>query len=219
MKTIRALAALTIVTAGTVVAAAGPAAAKGPQTATLTGPGIDDPVVVGGWGATDQDASTDFPAYLHLALYQFTSVLLHQTDDPGSSEPPAGEDLGPKYTLTWTMSEPSTADPADYTIVQELYPATSFERSHIHTLANRYTASPDRWTEVDPVLADILDAYSAPTADDPEAVVAPAAAASASTDEPSSGIHPLATLAATAATFAAGLTLGRRRRWPWTAAA
>jgi hypothetical protein len=209
MRTIRALAVLAIVTAGTVVAA-GPVAAKGPESVTLTGPGINGTIVVGAWGAADQNASTDFPAYLHLALRQLTDVLLYDTGATLSPEPSGREDLGPKYTLTWTMSGPADADPAAYTVVHELYPEASFERSYIRTLANRYTDSPERWFEVDPVLGDILDAYSA--SPDAEAVAAQTSTP-ASTDEPSSGIHPLATLAAATTTFAAGLTLGRRRRW------
>jgi hypothetical protein len=220
MKTFRALAALAVVTAGTVVATAGPAAAKGPESVTLTGPGIDGTVVVGGWGAADQDASTDFPAYLHLALTQFTDGLLFETDVIGTPEPQpsGGEDLGAKYTLTWTMSSASSADPAANVIVQELYPEAASDRSYIRTLANRFTDSPDRWVEVDPILGDILDAYNAVPAAE---TVAAETSTSASTDEPSSGLHPLATLAAATTTFAAGLALGRRRRgrgrarWPW----
>lgn len=212
MKTIRALAMLATVTAGAIVATAGPAAAKGPESVSLTGPGIDTPIVVGGWGAADQGESTDFPAYLHLALRQFTDVFLFEMENNLSSEPSGGEDLGPKYTLTWTMSAASSADPAANTVVQELYPDAAFGHSYIRTLANRYTGSPDRWFEVAPVLADILDAYSAAPAAE---TIAAQSATPASTDEPSSGVHPVATLVAATTTFAVGLTLGRRRRWPW----
>jgi hypothetical protein len=220
MRIIRALAVSAIVTAGTILAATAPASAKGPESVTLAGPGIDGSIVIGGWGAADQDASTDYPAYLHHALRQFTDFFLWEVDAAVSEEPPAGEDLGPKYTLTWTMSGPSGADPEDYTIVQELYPETSSQGSYIRTLANGYTDRADMWVPVDPVLGDMLDAYSAAPADEAVAAAARTSTpASTDTDQPSSGIHPVATLAAATSTFAVGLTFGRRRRWPWPWAA
>jgi hypothetical protein len=93
------------------------AAAKGPLKATIEGPGLDAPIVFGGWsesGATEEgrfplmplvESSNFFPAA--FGSYSATPV-----------ERPKG-DLGPRYTVTYDLGGPE-GDPS--LIVQDLYP-------------------------------------------------------------------------------------------------
>jgi hypothetical protein len=92
------------------VALALPAAAlaKGPSEAVLTGPGLDTGITLSGLGDSSQlvSAAGFFPA------------TFGQEPDPMLASPPKG-DLGPRYTLTYTVPGPSGTDD---TIVQDVFP-------------------------------------------------------------------------------------------------
>lgn len=86
-----------------VLVAAGPASAKGPVAATVSGPGIDDPIDV------LDTLSTEDTGMWH-ALSDFA--------EPGVLTSAPGTDLGPRYTLVWdVMSGPEETMP----IRQHLY--------------------------------------------------------------------------------------------------
>ncbi|MGH8935405.1 MAG: hypothetical protein ACRDXD_03910 [Acidimicrobiia bacterium] len=71
-----------------------PAGAKGPQSATITGPGIDEPIELIDYGRTE----------LVVRLLEQTGLWYATGDLPiPLAGKPAGE-LGPRYTLTWVNS-------------------------------------------------------------------------------------------------------------------
>jgi len=86
------------------------ALAKGPSLAVVTGPGIDDDegVVITGLG-DDSDLT---------GLSGFFPAAFGQSPDPMLAAPPKG-DLGPKYTVRYTVPGPSGSNA---TIVQDVYP-------------------------------------------------------------------------------------------------
>ena len=94
-------------------ATAGPAAAKGAESATLTGPGLDDGITFTGTGEPGSGtklgrlagASGIYPALFGEPHGRFESR-------------PKG-DLGPRYTLSFTMPGP---DGAADTVRQHVYP-------------------------------------------------------------------------------------------------
>jgi hypothetical protein len=85
--------------------------AKGPSEAVVTGPGIDDDggiaITLMGDGADLTNSSGFFPA------------AFGQSPDPMLASPPDGTQLGPKYTIHYTVPGPSGSED---TIVQDVYP-------------------------------------------------------------------------------------------------
>jgi hypothetical protein len=199
MRIRRVVAVAFLALAGSVVFA-GPAEAKGPKTVTLSGPGIDEPIVVAAYGDAAHEESTaddSSPPYLDFALTEAAGMYLYDLTGARST-PPIGE-LGPKYTLTWLMYGPSDADPEDWTVVQELYPDATCAPV-IHVLPSQYTNNEEGWFDAPDLLQATLAAYTTP---EPIAAQRP---------EPTkSGIALPAMIAGLAAAFTAGLTLGRRR--------
>ena len=87
------------------IASAGPASAKGIQSATISGPGLDDPIDVEVGRLPD--------------LTAFWQVIPGQPEPPTLTErPPAGR-LGPRYTVTWQLMTDADETTA---IHQDLYP-------------------------------------------------------------------------------------------------
>ena len=86
-----------------------PAVAKGPESATITGPGIDQPIEL--LGTIEMDSV--------VQLMEQTG-LWYDTGTPIPSKEPVGE-LGPSYTLTWINSGPPSLSAEERTIYQEIY--------------------------------------------------------------------------------------------------
>jgi hypothetical protein len=86
------------------------ALAKGPSEAVVTGPGLDDDngVAIANLG-DDSDLT---------GLSGFFPATFGQSPDPMLASAPEGE-LGPKYTIRYTVPAPSGAD---NTILQDVYP-------------------------------------------------------------------------------------------------
>ena len=86
-----------------------PSAAKGPESATLSGPGVDQPIEL-----TDAADSE-----LFVRLMQQTG-LWFSVADPLPLEPSAAE-LGPSYALSWINSVPPGLGEEERTIHQFIY--------------------------------------------------------------------------------------------------
>jgi hypothetical protein len=111
-----------LATAGLVVlVTAGPALAKGADQATIVGPGLTRPIVVGADGAGGGEPGSGGPlatlsegSGLFLAMFGSGSG-----GGPGlASRQPDGP-LGPKYELTYRVPN---GDPTPATLTQDLYP-------------------------------------------------------------------------------------------------
>ena len=89
------------------------ALAKGASEATITGPGITQPIALAGEGQPHGDALMQIAE----AAGFFPSVF-QTTPDPMLDAPPQAE-LGPMYTVTYAMPGPSNERDM---LVQELYP-------------------------------------------------------------------------------------------------
>jgi hypothetical protein len=151
-----------------VMVAAGPASAKGPVAATVSGPGIDDPIDV------LDTISADDTGVWH-ALSDFA--------DPGVLTSAPGTDLGPRYTLVWEMmSGPEETTP----ILQHLYlDAEGGPVAHTETgqpVGDAVTS--DRWYRMPNRVRDILAAEGVPV--DGVKTVTPDAAAG-SKNQPAAG--------------------------------
>ncbi len=93
---------LTIITAGLLSAAlALPALAKGPASATITGPGIDEPIVLDGDPHPDSGS--------HLAEFSLATgfwELAYGADVDGGGlevlDIPPTKELGPEYVVVWS---------------------------------------------------------------------------------------------------------------------
>jgi len=91
--------------------APGSAAAKGPSEAKITGPGLSSAVTIKGVG--EGDTSTDLGLLVQDA--GFFAQAFGQSPSPLLQAQPT--QLGPRYTVTYTVPGPSTS-----TLEQELYP-------------------------------------------------------------------------------------------------
>lgn len=101
-----------VVTSAIVVAIGGIALAKGPESATITGPGIDEPLEI----ELIETANPD----LVRRLMEQTGLWFATGDSSRIPAEPAG-DLGPAYTLTWINSGPPADPVEERTIRQILY--------------------------------------------------------------------------------------------------
>lgn len=92
-----------------------PALAKGPSSATVTGPGIDEPIELIDYGDLGQRDSV-------VALMRMTGVWYGNMGLEETTELSPDVELGAAYILTW-VSEANPGDPNDdFTIQQTLYP-------------------------------------------------------------------------------------------------
>lgn len=87
--------------------------AKGASQATIVGPGLDEPIVLG----SDDLASAETLGGIAMQA-GFYAAVFGQSPDPMLEKPPAGK-LGPSYTVTYTMPGPNSAESE---LVQEIYP-------------------------------------------------------------------------------------------------
>ena len=90
---------------------AGSAAAKGPSEAKITGPGLSSALTIK--GVVEGDTSTDLGLLVNDA--GFFPQAFGQSPTPLLRAQP--QDLGPRYTVTYTVPGPTTS-----TLEQELYP-------------------------------------------------------------------------------------------------
>jgi hypothetical protein len=196
----------------------GPAWAKGPTGATITGPGIDEPIELEGDG--ELQAGSEFSRFVETAGFW---QLVYDVEPPvlagGQvlSDPPA--DLGARYTITWHLGGDSVAT--------DLYPEAA-GGPVLHLAAQRLEFmdhdAREQWFAAAPALLTMLDDYGVPfrpTPATPEP--APADTPVARSATPAAEPEPLATdgetaaagwmgwLAAAAALGAAVLVVGRRR--------
>ena len=105
------LACLAVVLVAALVPAA--ALAKGASEATITGPGLEDPITLAGEGQVGGEQ------LMQLAEEAgFFPAVFATTPDPMLDRRPAGT-LGPRYSITYVMPGPDTT-PAELT--QDLYP-------------------------------------------------------------------------------------------------
>lgn len=103
-----------LITAGLALALAAPATAKGPDQATITGPGLDGPVVLG--GDAEGNFTSTFGRFVHGA--GFVSAVFQQTPDPMLRQRPEG-DLGPRYDIVYRVPG---GDTGTSNVRQALYP-------------------------------------------------------------------------------------------------
>ena len=109
--------ALVLLATMLVLCIAAPAAlAKGASEATITGPGLGDPITLAGEGQVGGEQ------LMQIAQDAgFFPAVFAQSPDPMLDARPAGT-LGPKYSVEWVMPGPNNE--LD-TLVQELYPYAS----------------------------------------------------------------------------------------------
>lgn len=93
---------------------AAPASAKGPDQATITGPGLDTPIVLG--GDAEGDGNSQFGRFVNAT--GFMPGVFAQTPDPMLDKRPEG-DLGPRYTVVYRVPG---GDTGTATVNQDLYP-------------------------------------------------------------------------------------------------
>lgn len=94
---------------------ASPAAAKGPDQATITGPGLDSPIAVTGFG---EPGSAGNLGELADGSGLFVVMFGPYDSERAVSEAPTG-DLGPKYEITYHIPDGTSAGS---TVRQDLYP-------------------------------------------------------------------------------------------------
>jgi hypothetical protein len=181
-------AAATVVLA-LVVALAGPAQAKGIQSATITGPGLDEPLVAHGEGLA--------------SLTAFWEVMPGQPTPPALMDRAPTEQLGPRYQITWRLM----TGPDDVTAIrQDLYPYAT-GGPLVHTVAGQPIyggATVGGWYEAPPALRDRLDALGVPPAGSD-----PVAGAQSSDDSPWPAVFTVA--AAVVALAGVGVAVAVRR--------
>ena len=134
-----------------IVATAGLAVAKGPESATITGPGLDEPLELVDW--SNRDAMS--------ALMEQTGIWF----DTGRAleEPP--DTLGPAYVIAWVNSGPPGLPVAERTIVQEVYLAAD-GGPVLHTPTQASTENWGQrvlgWRTAPPELSDTLASLGVP---------------------------------------------------------
>jgi hypothetical protein len=146
------------------LALAGPASAKGIQSATITGPGLDEPI--------DVPPSEGDGGRL-AALTAVWEVMPGQPQPPGlSQQAPTGQ-LGRRYTVTWRLM---TGPDETTAIRQDVYPDAA-GGPLVHTAAGQPIfdgTTVGGWYEAPSGLRDMLRALGVPPAG--TALVEPSAA-------------------------------------------
>jgi hypothetical protein len=145
---------------------------KGASEATISGPGLDPPVVLTDVGRPSGEQL--------MVLTGFFPAVFEQAPDPMRDTRPAGE-LGPEYVVEYAMSGPN---PETDTIVQKLYPyASAGPISYVDPGQQFWTTEETRggWYVPGATLEDLLVAAGLPetapadgdAADSPWMVLAP----------------------------------------------
>jgi hypothetical protein len=205
-----------VVVAGLVaIGTAGPAGAKGAKSLTITGPGLARPIEI---AVADPEPGQDrTPSFLVVALAALTDPTHERVGDLATARP-SGIDLRTGYTLTWQMFGPSGANPADYRVVQDVYPDAD-GGPVVHTRPSHWLRSQGGWTDADPALRDTLAALGVPVRGLPTGLSTPTPAVAprpparpADRSSGSSSPWPLAAAAAFAGGLALGLAAPRLRR-------
>ena len=190
---------LLAVAAAVVLGAPATAAAKGATKATVTGPGVDSAITIGGNGEPGSGSTLGTLA----ESAGFFPAVFRQSPDPMLPAGPKGS-LGPKYVISYVMPGPNGSSS---TIRQHVYP-------YAQPTPVTYTPSGQRiwnhqttrggWYAASPALKTVLVAAGLPKA----------APTSESTEGFALSTPLVATLAvaATLALLAAGTMLALRRR-------
>src|SRR5438132_13941556 len=97
------------------LAFAGTAAAKGPSQATISGPGLGQPIVLR--GDAESNASSRFSVIVQESGF-FATVFGGQVPDPTLKARPAG-DVGPRYDVVYIVPGPNNSENR---LRAELYP-------------------------------------------------------------------------------------------------
>jgi hypothetical protein len=187
-----------------VLALAGPARAKGIQSATISGPGLDEPIQVA------QPDSSKLPA-----LTGFWDVMPGQPAPPALTDEASTPQLGPRYTITWrlmTHADETTAIHQDLYLDAEGGPL-------VHTAAGQPIfdgGTVGGWYEAPAALRDMLRSLGVPPASVTRAGGSSAAKPQGTTAASSDGSPwPALFIAVTAGLALAGVagaTVVRRRR-------
>jgi hypothetical protein len=98
------------------LALAGEAAAKGPDRATISGPGLDKPVVLKGDSESASQAASPF--FRFVQDVGFFPAVFPQTPNPMLPGRPKGL-LGPRYSIVYRVPGP---DRNFFRMTQDLYP-------------------------------------------------------------------------------------------------
>jgi hypothetical protein len=185
---------------------ASPAMAKGPDQATITGPGLAEPIVVNGPGEPGSGYELSELADgsgLFLAMFEPADPLL-------LSEAPAGP-LGPKFEISFRVPD---GNETASTVRQELYPqaaggpVTYTEAGQV--VFGRVTG--EGWYRTPPSYSDLLERLGVPAAAGGESPAEQVAAPEPGTAPPTTSGWPvvLAIIAAAVAVLA-GVVLA----WWW----
>jgi hypothetical protein len=161
-----------------VLALAGPAQAKGIQSATITGPGLDEPIDV----AHPDDS--ELPAFTG-----FWDVMPGQPAPPALVEQPPTTQLGPRYTITWRLMTDADETTA---IRQDLYPYAD-GGPLVHTSAGQAIfdgATVGGWYGAPIALRDVLGSLGVPAAGSTPAAAKSSAASPQGVGAPSSDDSP-----------------------------
>lgn len=140
------------------LAIAGPAWAKGPEGASITGPGISDPIVIEGVGEFSN--GSEFSQFVEATGFW---NLVFGADSTGSrfgevTTAPSTEDLGPSYIITWHL--------LDNRIPARVYPeAEGGPLVHLESgipLVDFDTETLGGWFAAQPILLKLMSNYGVP---------------------------------------------------------
>jgi hypothetical protein len=180
-----------------VLALAGPAPAKGIQSATITGPGLDQPIDV---SPPDGDGGN------LAALTAFWEVMPGQPQPPTLADTAPTKQLGPRYTVTWRLM---TGPDETTAIRQDLYPYAD-GGPLVHTAAGQpiFDASTlGGWHEAPDALRSRLTSLGVPAAG-----AAPVARAPSTGDSPWPAVIVVVTGAMALASVGGAVAVRRARR-------
>lgn len=173
------------------------AVGKGASEATITGPGLDEPIVLAGEGQAGGEL------LMEIAVESgFFPAVFEQTPDPMRDAPPAGE-LGPEYVVAYAMPGPNYETD---TVLQKLYPyARGGPVSYVEPGQRFWTTEETKggWFFAGAALEDLLIAAGLPP-------TAPSVG-SAPADSRWTVLGPIAALVAIGAVCALAAALAARR--------
>jgi hypothetical protein len=150
-----------LITAALALAFAAPAGAKGPDQATITGPGLDEAIVLG--GDAEGNFTSTFGRFVHGA--GFVSAVFQQTPDPMLRQRPKG-DLGPRYDVVYRVPG---GDAGTSTVRQVLYPyapggAVTYVRPGQLIFDGQHATHGGWFVSPDPAFAKLLVSLGLPDA-------------------------------------------------------